>query len=49
MNAALMVAGTIVAAGLLAVGVTTLQLLFWLGIANIGAAIIYSAWCRTNF
>ncbi|SHG07789.1 acyl-[acyl-carrier-protein]-phospholipid O-acyltransferase / long-chain-fatty-acid--[acyl-carrier-protein] ligase [Kaistia soli DSM 19436] len=40
MNAALMVAGTIAAAGLLAVGVTTLQLLFWLGIANIGAAFV---------
>ncbi len=40
MNAALMVFGTIAAAGLLAAGVTTLQLLFWLGIANIGAAII---------
>ncbi len=40
MNAALMVGGTVVSAGLLAAGGTTLQLLFWLGIANIGAAII---------
>ncbi|MCX5493526.1 acyl-[ACP]--phospholipid O-acyltransferase [Kaistia dalseonensis] len=38
MNAALMVAGTVAAAVLLAAGVTTLQLLFWLGLANIIAA-----------
>ncbi|WP_084639786.1 acyl-[ACP]--phospholipid O-acyltransferase [Kaistia adipata] len=38
MNAALMVIGTGLAAGLLAAGVTTLQLLFWLGLANVVAA-----------
>jgi acyl-[acyl-carrier-protein]-phospholipid O-acyltransferase/long-chain-fatty-acid--[acyl-carrier-protein] ligase len=40
MNSALMVIGTGLAAGLLAAGVTTLQLLFWLGLANVVAAII---------
>jgi acyl-[acyl-carrier-protein]-phospholipid O-acyltransferase/long-chain-fatty-acid--[acyl-carrier-protein] ligase len=40
MNSALMVIGTGLAAGLLAIGVTTLQLLFWLGLANILAAIV---------
>jgi len=40
MNSALMVIGTGLAAGLLAAGVTTLQLLFWLGLANVVAAVI---------
>ncbi|HEV7286091.1 MAG TPA: MFS transporter, partial [Kaistia sp.] len=40
MNSAVMVAGTVIAAALLAAGVTTLQLLFWLGLANIIAAIV---------